>query len=42
MAALEKKKGEAIKNWFRKTKSELFISRDKDYSECDILKDEEL
>jgi len=42
MATLEKKKGEGIKAWFKKTKSEVFISRDKDYSECEILKDDEL
>ena len=42
MAALEKKKGEAIKTWFKKTKSEVFISRDKDYADCEILKDDEL
>jgi peptidyl-prolyl cis-trans isomerase SurA len=40
-AALEKKKAEAIKNWFKKTKSEVFISRDKDYADCDILKEED-
>jgi peptidyl-prolyl cis-trans isomerase SurA len=41
MATLEKKKGEAIKSWFRKTKSEVFISREKDYADCEILKDED-
>ncbi len=41
-AALEKKKAESVRNWFKKTKSEVFISRDKDYSECEILKDDEL
>lgn len=42
MAALEKKKAEAIRNWFKKTKSEVFISREKDFADCDILKDEDL
>jgi peptidyl-prolyl cis-trans isomerase SurA len=41
-AALEKKKGESVRNWFKKTKSEVFISRDKDFDSCDILKEEEL
>jgi peptidyl-prolyl cis-trans isomerase SurA len=40
-AALEKKKTENIKAWFKKTKAEVFISRDKDYAECDILKDDD-
>ncbi len=40
-AALEKKKAESIKNWFKKTKSEVFISRDKEFAECDILKEED-
>jgi len=40
-ATLEKKKGEAIKSWFKKTKSEVFISREKDYADCEILKDED-
>jgi len=40
-ATLEKKKGEAIKKWFKKTKGEVFISREKDYADCDILKDED-
>lgn len=41
-AATEKKKTENVRKWFRKTKAELFISRDKDYSDCEILKEEEL
>jgi len=41
MATLEKKKSESIKTWFKKTKAEVFISRDKDYAECDILKDDD-
>jgi peptidyl-prolyl cis-trans isomerase SurA len=41
-AALEKKKSESIKKWFKKTKSEVFISRDKDFDDCQILKEEEL
>jgi peptidyl-prolyl cis-trans isomerase SurA len=41
-AALEKKKSESIRNWFKKTKSEVFISRDKDFDDCEILKEEEL
>jgi peptidyl-prolyl cis-trans isomerase SurA len=40
-ATLEKKKGEAIKKWFKKTKSEVFISREKDYADCEILRDED-
>jgi peptidyl-prolyl cis-trans isomerase SurA len=40
-AALEKKKAESIKNWFKKTKSEVFISRDKEFADCDILKEED-
>jgi len=40
-AALEKKKGENIRNWFKRTKTEVFISRDKDYDDCEILKEEE-
>ena len=40
-AALEKKKGISIRDWFARTKSEVFISRDKDYSDCDVLKEEE-
>jgi peptidyl-prolyl cis-trans isomerase SurA len=42
IAAVEKKKTEAIKTWFKKTKSEVFLSRDKDYSECEVLKEEDL
>lgn len=41
-ATLEQKKAEAIKNWFKKTKGEVFISRDKDYSDCEVFKDDEL
>lgn len=41
MAALEKKKNESIRSWFKKTKSEVFIFRDKDYGDCDILKEED-
>lgn len=41
-ATLEKKKSENVKKWFRRTKSEVFISRDKDYGDCEILKEEEL
>jgi peptidyl-prolyl cis-trans isomerase SurA len=40
-AALEKKKAESIKNWFKKTKSEVFISRNKEFADCDILKEED-
>ena len=40
-AALEKKKSNGIREWFKKTKSEVFISRDKDYSECEALTEEE-
>ena len=40
-ATTEQKKSIAIKNWFKKTKSEVFISRDNDYADCDVLKDEE-
>jgi peptidyl-prolyl cis-trans isomerase SurA len=40
-AALEKKKGTGIREWFKKTKSEVFISRDKDYGECEVLTEEE-
>lgn len=40
-ATTEQKKALAIKAWFKKTKSEVFISRDKDYAECDVLKDED-
>lgn len=42
LAALEKKKGETIRNWFKRNKTELFISRDKDFGDCEFLKDEEL
>ena len=41
MATLEKKKGEAIKKWFKKTRSEVYISREKDYADCVILKEED-
>ena len=40
-ATLEQKKSEAIRTWFKKTKSEVFISRDKDYADCDVLKEED-
>lgn len=40
-AALEQKKAEAIKNWFKKTKSEVFINVDKDYDHCEVLKEED-
>ncbi|HRH33925.1 MAG TPA: peptidylprolyl isomerase [Catalimonadaceae bacterium] len=41
-ATLEQKKAESIKNWFKKTKGEVFISRDKDYSDCEVFKDDDL
>lgn len=40
-ATLEQKKAESIRNWFKKTKGEVFISREKDYADCDIFKDED-
>lgn len=41
LATTEQKKAQAIKNWFKKTRSEVFISRDKDYDSCDVLKEED-
>lgn len=41
-ATLEQKKAESVKNWFRKTKGEVFISRDKDYADCEVFKDDDL
>lgn len=37
-AALEEKRQEAIDKWFKKTRSELYISIDDEYAACDILK----
>lgn len=36
-AALEEKKSRAINDWFGKTKEEIYINIDKDYSHCTIL-----
>jgi len=36
-AAIQSKKAKAIDDWFIKTRSELFITIDKEYDECDLL-----
>lgn len=41
-AAVEQKKAEAVRNWFKKTKSEVFISMEKDYEDCEVFKDDDL
>ena len=38
-AALQEKKSKAIDVWFAKTKEQIFIEIDDEYSSCDILKD---
>jgi peptidyl-prolyl cis-trans isomerase SurA len=39
MATEQKKKGKAIKEWFEKTKEEVYISIHERYQNCDILKE---
>jgi peptidyl-prolyl cis-trans isomerase SurA len=39
-AALSRKKAEALSKWFEKTRSEVYISIDKDHQHCKVMANE--